>query len=516
MDVFGQSAYLGSSIYPTGGSVSFPKRRVSVLVTDLDNTLYDWLEQWHAAFEAMIDRVAEKSGVPRETLLDECKAVHERHGTSEYAFLLQELPSLRAKHPADAIIQIYDDAIHAYRSARKATLRLYPKVLETLQAIKERGCIIVAYTESMAFYTNSRVRDLGLDGIIDYLYSPQDHDLPEGLTPEQVRKLPAEHYSFKKTVHRYTPPGELKPNPHILLSIIADVGALRDEAVYVGDKLNKDVHMAQLAGVADVWAKFGDVVSTEKYDLLRRVTHWKAQDVKTEKLTTERDVIPTYVLDSSFSELLALFEFGPDTTKKPDHLIIGWQKSVDVQQHFNDIELKIRSLAITLMGAFFGAAGFIVKEGLELTILGLKLPAAGCLLLTALPVWLAFYMMDRFWYHRLLVGAVKHGIALEKELNRLSIPIALADSIGKESPVTIFRKREFLGFQLGGHEYRSDDKIKAFYRLGTAVIFVLVSLSFLISPVARHPEQQISISLHSNEAVKALTPATAAHQKAGD
>ena len=26
-----------------------------------------------------------------------------------------------------------------------------------------------------------------------------------------------------------------------------------------------------------------------------------------------------------------------------------------------------------------------------------------------------FYFMDKHWYHRLLIGAVKHGIAIEKK-----------------------------------------------------------------------------------------------------
>jgi phosphoglycolate phosphatase-like HAD superfamily hydrolase len=44
----------------------------------------------------------------------------------------------------------------------------------------------------------------------------------------------------------------VKPNPGILLSIIADLGGTVGEVVYVGDNILKDVYMAQQAGVTDV------------------------------------------------------------------------------------------------------------------------------------------------------------------------------------------------------------------------------------------------------------------------
>ena len=40
----------------------------TVLVTDMDNTLFDWLEMWQAAFGAMLDRLIAESGLARETM----------------------------------------------------------------------------------------------------------------------------------------------------------------------------------------------------------------------------------------------------------------------------------------------------------------------------------------------------------------------------------------------------------------------------------------------------------------
>lgn len=124
-------------------------RNVAVLVTDLDNTLFDWFEFWYESFTAMIAEVERISGVDRNQLYADAHEVHQRHGTSEYSFLIQEMRTLIALHPNGEFRRIYDDAIHAFRSARKRTLRLYPTVMDTLMEIKRRGTLIVAYTESM-------------------------------------------------------------------------------------------------------------------------------------------------------------------------------------------------------------------------------------------------------------------------------------------------------------------------------------------------------------------------------
>src|SRR5271167_4741740 len=122
---------------------------ISVVITDLDNTLFDWVEIWFRSFTALVDRLVKDSGIEREQLLDEIRDIHQRHGTSEYAFLIEELPSLKALHPDDDLVQLYDGAIHDFRKARKASLRLFPGVIETLRKLKRQGVLIVGYTESM-------------------------------------------------------------------------------------------------------------------------------------------------------------------------------------------------------------------------------------------------------------------------------------------------------------------------------------------------------------------------------
>lgn len=277
-----------------------------VLITDVDNTLLDWQEIWYETFSAMIDKVLEISGVDPEILYAQCSVVHQKYGTSEYSRLLEELPCLRELY-GDDTATVMASAIDAFRTTRRRVLRLYPTVEETLNTLKAAGVLIAAFTESKAFYTNYRFRKLGLDGLVDYLYSPQDHKMPDDTS--SGRFYDSESYSLKHTVHHYTPDGEVKPNPHILVEIIADLGASIEEVVYVGDNILKDVFMAQQAGVTDAHALYGASQHKPEYELLRKVTHWTPEMVERERDALKPGGLqPTHVLDKNFAQILQLFE----------------------------------------------------------------------------------------------------------------------------------------------------------------------------------------------------------------
>ena len=278
------------------------KPRKTVLITDFDNTLFDWVELWLHSFSAMLDSIVQISGIPKDQLIPEIAAVHQRHRTSEYSFLIEELPSLRPFLKGRPATEVFAAAIEIYRFKRREYLKLYPTVAETLLQIKGRGTKIIGYTESMAFYSNYRVRRLGLDGVFDYVFCPVDHVLPEGLNANDLRHYPAQHYMLKYSKQQYTPKGSKKPDPHVLNAIIGELSLNKADCVYIGDSLMKDVAMAKDCGVEDVWAKYGQAHKRREYKLLQDVTHWTQEEVKREQIIQEREhVDPTHALEISFS-----------------------------------------------------------------------------------------------------------------------------------------------------------------------------------------------------------------------
>ena len=284
------------------------------LITDVDNTLFDWVDVWYKSFSAMMNKVEEISGISASELYPSISKIHQKYKTSEYAFLLEAIPELIDRYGPD-VNKIFEPAIYAYRKTRKEALCLYPGVLSTLKTLGENNIILVAYTESMSFYTNYRFRKLGLDEIFDFLYSPPDHQLPDN-DLRNIRRYSDGHYAFKKTVHRHTPEGELKPNPHILSSILQEIGVTSMEAVYVGDSLMKDIAMAQQAKVLDVLAAYGAAQHRDQYELLKKVTHWSPADVEREKtILAGQEVKPSIVLNTELTPILAQFGLETDSAR---------------------------------------------------------------------------------------------------------------------------------------------------------------------------------------------------------
>src|SRR5258708_1069219 len=274
-----------------------PKR---VVISDLDNTLFDWFEIWHGGFRLMLDALIKVLGVSEEALLPQIKRIHEKHGTSEYAFLPEELPLLQERYKGDEFIAISRSIHDEFERGRSAAMTLYPGVKDTLTHLKQIGCLLVGYTESMAFYSNYRLRKLGLDSLLDFIYSPPDHQLP--VTATVNLQLYTNHAArLELTKLRHTPGGEVKPNPKVLRQIVTDLQAEPSDCVYVGDDLMKDITMAKDAGITDVWVKYGVTRTRPEYELLRKFTHWRQSSVKRQKTLYVEDITPTYTLSRAFT-----------------------------------------------------------------------------------------------------------------------------------------------------------------------------------------------------------------------
>lgn len=111
-----------------------------------------------------------------------------------------------------------------------------------------------------------------------------------------------------------------------------------------------------------------------------------------------------------------------------------WQQTIDVQKHFNDLEMKIRNVSISLEVAVVGAVGLAAGGG--------HWNIAAAILAGGLLAWGAFYAMDRFWYHPLLRGAVKHAEYIEGELRATVVGIGLTTAISNASKLSVpFRKK---------------------------------------------------------------------------
>ena len=280
---------------------------IKLVVLDLDNTLYDWVGYYVPAFDAMVRELQSEHDVDREALLDAFRAVHQRHGTSEYAFVLTELDVLRDIEAVAATSADPHPAIAAFREKGRENLRLYNGVPETLAALRRSGRHVVAYTDAMLAYADLRLEQLGVIDFFDELVATRDHAVPD-IASDNASYFPPARFA-EPAVGRRTALAldERKPNPQGLISLMRRWRVSPDETVYVGDSLSRDVAMAQAAGAHDVHAAYGRSYDPQLWDRLVRVTHWTPEDVEHERVLASNPVTPTSSIDE-FSALLPLIE----------------------------------------------------------------------------------------------------------------------------------------------------------------------------------------------------------------
>jgi phosphoglycolate phosphatase len=278
-----------------------------LLITDLDNTLYDWVTFFAKSFRAMLAALADRLGVDESVLTEEFKVVHQRYGTLEAPFAALELPSVVSRFPNRSRSEIARElavAFDAFNATRREHLMLYPGVLETLRALRARGVVIVAHTEAIAINAYYRVAVLDVALFLRRLYAVEGH-IEAHPEPDRPRSVSQPPHDFIRVL----PAKERKPNAALLMDICRREGFEPCEACYVGDSIVRDVAMAKAAGVKAVWARFGTQYEKGLWETLVTVTHWTDDDVRREiELRNQyASVSPDVVIDS-FSDLLPLFQ----------------------------------------------------------------------------------------------------------------------------------------------------------------------------------------------------------------
>jgi phosphoglycolate phosphatase len=238
--------------------------RLRAVVTDLDNTLYPWVDYVVPCLEAMVSSLAATTGLPRIRIVQSLKAVYTKYESNEYPFAIQE-SDLFAPYEGDpdSFLQlVVEPARRAFRDAREKYLQPYPGVPGTLEEIRRRGYALVALTDAPRNAAELRLKWLGLDQHFDAIYTLPGYPLPRHVHADIRRRQEAGHYRGRTRVIELPREAE-KPSPAGLRRVLADLGVRGDEVLYVGDNLAKDMPLAAACGALGAWAEYGTYVSPE-------------------------------------------------------------------------------------------------------------------------------------------------------------------------------------------------------------------------------------------------------------
>lgn len=244
----------------------------ALLVVDIDNTLFDWVRYYVHAFEALMGRVESEIGTPYAVLAEEAKAVFIAHGSIEYPFVVQELPSVMAYYGdrIDAMLaEVVGPAREAFNRAAGLYLKPYSGVPETMALLRERhrGVPLVALTDAPRYVAMWKLNKLGLLPFFDAVYGLPDPRLPtsEGrvkVDPEILLKHVRQHnFGFAGKI-RILPDDYEKPGTKGLKTVLMDFdldekAEERARVYWVGDNERKDVMLGRRLGVKTIWASYG-------------------------------------------------------------------------------------------------------------------------------------------------------------------------------------------------------------------------------------------------------------------
>jgi FMN phosphatase YigB (HAD superfamily) len=241
-----------------------PVPRIRAVVTDLDNTLYPWVDYIVPCLEAMVDSLTATTGLPRIRIVQSLKEVYTRYESNEYPFAIQESDIFQPyERDFDSFNRlVVEPAASAFKAARARWLHPYPGVAETLQWIREQGLTLVALSDAPRNAALLRLKTLKLDRLFDALYTLPGYELPKNVDPGIRRREEAGHYRSGTPVHELPREAE-KPSPLGLRRILQDFALRGPEVVYVGDNVKKDMPVARACGAIGVWAEYGTYISAE-------------------------------------------------------------------------------------------------------------------------------------------------------------------------------------------------------------------------------------------------------------
>ncbi|GIW37272.1 MAG: hypothetical protein KatS3mg073_1417 [Meiothermus sp.] len=175
---------------------------------------------------------------------------------------------------------------------------------------------------------------------------------------------------------------------------------------------------------------------------------------------------------------------GQEKSEKipPDHILEAWKEAQRTQTHFNDLLMRIRNFAFLIAAAVVGAATSLApRQQLD------DFTQIGWLFIGAIVPWVSLYILDRYYYHVLLIGAVKYAEKIEQEYPILGLSTSITElnrsnkvllaSTGR-SKVSVFYGLPFIALAAFGTYFLTNT-------LGTAILVGFAVLFLVICEVQR-------------------------------
>lgn len=258
-----------------------------LLILDLDNTLYDWMEAYTESIMAQIAFISNETKIDRESIQSSFKRVFKKYGSVEVPYAVYELDMWeKVSINNSRLKELQESSCSLFMLTLKQTLKLYPTVLETLKWAKSNNITIVGLSDAFSYWINERLKILGIIGYFDQVFATKD-DI-----------IQIENFHYHEKICSVSANAN-KPNPDIIDRIKKSYKIDTQSIFIVGDSIDKDIKLAQETGIHGVWAKYGTNHKKGYGTYLSKLTPW------TKGAHNKVSIKPHYTI-SSFDEIIKI------------------------------------------------------------------------------------------------------------------------------------------------------------------------------------------------------------------
>lgn len=114
-------------------------------------------------------------------------------------------------------------------------------------------------------------------------------------------------------------------------------------------------------------------------------------------------------------------------------LLEYWKQTSNVQQHFNDVSMKLRNFAVVVFSGFLTGVGLAIHKNISITVFNFDVSAGVLFAAAGMFATQLIHFMDTYWYHVFLKGAVTASASIEKEIKEILGVTELSDGISNSS-----------------------------------------------------------------------------------
>lgn len=267
-----------------------------ILILDLDNTIYSWMDAYAPSFIAQIKYLRENTQIAENEIKASFKRVFLKYNSVEVPNAIFELDIWNTYGiDQQKVHKIQLNAQEIFLNEWKRNIKLYPHVKSTIMWAKNNSMLIIGFSDAFSFWIDYRLKSLSLINYFDMVFAMDDNVIMNSDIVRRTKK--------NKRIISVSPEC-MKPNTTIIELLISKYNIKRCNIFMVGDSLEKDIVTAKVAGINDIWAKYGTMYKRENGKLLKSITPWDKNKQKKEK-ETMGVIQPSYII-TDFAQLITL------------------------------------------------------------------------------------------------------------------------------------------------------------------------------------------------------------------